>query len=92
MSNAVTPSYFYPLIYTSLLRDATENKDISLELTAQPYPLSGDLQKIVGFSLCIPMVFFFSTAFSTIFSNIAADLVLEKNEHIKHQLIVSGTS
>lgn len=38
------------------------------------------------------MVFFFSTAFATIFANIGADLVTERNDHIKHQLIVSGTS
>jgi len=38
------------------------------------------------------MVFFFATAFATIFANIGADLVSERVDHVKHQLIISGTS
>lgn len=85
-------AYFTNFMLTSLIRDSTGDPEITLNLSYGTYPRSKILDEWLNTSMAIMTVISFSLAVGNITSAMAANLVTERKETIKHQQIISGAS
>ena len=88
-SPAVLP-YSTGFMSNALIRHSTGDEDISLNLSYGGFPQSKLLDDVLSTTMAIMTVISFSLSVGSITSAIAANIVTERNETIKHQQMISG--
>lgn len=85
-------AYFTEFISTALLRHSTGDSDLSINLSYGSFPRSKIVDHMLTTTIAIMTVISFSLAVGSITSAIAANIVMERNDTVKHQQIISGAS
>jgi ATP-binding cassette subfamily A (ABC1) protein 3 len=85
-------AYFTEFMSTALLRHSTGDSELSLNLSYGSFPRSKMVDHVLTTTIAIMTVISFSLAVGSITSAIAANLVMERNDTVKHQQIISGAS
>ena len=85
-------AYFTDFMSTALLRHSTGDNELTLNLSYGSFPQSKLIDNVLSTTMAIMTVISFSLSVGSITSAIAANLVMERNDTIKHQQIVSGAS
>ena len=92
ISSGSVLSYFTAFMWNALIRDSTGDQDITLNLSYGSFPRSQVVDDWLQTTMAIMTVISFSLAVGNITSAIAANIVMEKNDSIKHQQLISGGS
>ena len=92
ISSHTSLSYFTDFMCNALLRHSTGDPELTLNLSYGSYPRSKVIDQWLTTTMAIMTVISFSLAVGSITSAIAANIVIEWNETVKHQQIISGGS
>ena len=85
-------AYFTEFMCNALIRDSTNDPEVTLNLSYGTYPRAKILDEWLKTTMAIMTVISFSLAVGSITSAMAANIVTERNESIKHQQVISGAS
>ena len=77
---------------TAYLRYVTKNPNANIEVTASPFPLTANFEKLKKTTSGFIAAFMFSIGLSFIPASLITFIVKERNDNVKHQQIVSGVS
>jgi ATP-binding cassette, subfamily A (ABC1), member 3 len=92
ISSHATLAYFTEFMSNALMRHSTGDSELTLNLSYGPFPRSKVIDGWLTTTMAIMTVVSFSLAVGSITSAIAANIVIERNETVKHQQIISGSS
>ena len=92
ISSGSVLSYFTAFMWNALIRDSTGDPEVTLNLSYGSFPRSQVVDDWLQTTMAIMTVISFSLAVGNITSAIAANIIMERNESIRHQQIVSGGS
>ncbi|KAL4430213.1 hypothetical protein ABPG74_014772 [Tetrahymena malaccensis] len=87
-----TPPLFVNQMNNAILRSATKNPHKSIKVTFNPFPLPQLVKDFEDTANGIIASFIFSIAYALIPSSILIYILKEKEDHVKHQHLVSGLS
>lgn len=85
-------AYFANFMANAVLRDSTGDPELTLNLSYGSFPRSKVIDDWLTTSMAIMTVISFSLAVGSITSANAANIVMERNDTVKHQQLISGAS